>query len=884
MKKSVSGVSNRNSHDRNKDQTSPSLPASPMAPTNDTTGQKIDNSMNVSKDEGAVSELDSSSAQSSSTLKDSRGKSIKNITGTPASNKISIVGFSKSSKSNNVNYRTVKASNSLSQNDKTSPFQSNEDNSSKLTQSTNITADKKSVKSNSKILSAEDGAAISSQSPTPKTEGEALAPIPSPVVMPDVFASTPKSISPKFTSALETIKDAVVEEDDTKFEISSAIQMLEGNETAIDLMPQVPLSALPSQATVDSADTTQNTIDGDTFSMYSLETPSSIASRSPTAFPTSPSARKVQSSMRSGKYSTKRKNKREKVTKSEEKKEEMFFTLWIDGVPYDYGVICTFCTQRTAIRHCKACNDFYCGVCDLTNHATKKRKDHIRSDISSLTMNDAANIIARAFRLNYHLKMLQRKCREKFRRYFDKNSLSHYYLNTVYNTVSWKKPYCLRKQELFPFLERNYAAARIQGLYHGYKARLIVKELLLKYYRKIFDRSSSRFYYAFNGKSKLIPQSSWFKPIYCGKLSYPSDIPLIYTPDVAALIIQRKWRAVLIRESWRTIARLTYEQVWDPLKGKWNYYDTNLGILYEKPFLFMREQPWDPFNVEEWTSEQVYLFLRRLGLKQYIQKFREYGVIGRTLLLLDEEDYMNMEISNKIHTKKIEVELSKIYTNPRKARATEELIQKRERLRKAKLFDAAATLIQKYYRTHLAKKSFVRMKEIINMTKKLSEMQDLTVQSGTWYTELPNIPSRQYKGDGILLISPESSLHEPVRDKLTKRLTVKRNSSNKQEEGNNNDLKLPILPIKQFGRKRDHLTTRGWGRRGPNNEWIDLSKVQSNQQSSLFENHPTRLFTEKLQLTGYDRRRDQKFRGVAVDAYEYSSLRDGQENEPELLL
>ena len=74
-----------------------------------------------------------------------------------------------------------------------------------------------------------------------------------------------------------------------------------------------------------------------------------------------------------------------------------------------------------------------------------------------------------------------------------------------------------------------------------------------------------------------------------------------------------------------------------------------MGILYEKPFRYMRSQPWDPFNIEEWTSEQVTLFLRRLGLKQYIQKFNEYGVIGRTLLLLDEEDYTNMEIINKIH-------------------------------------------------------------------------------------------------------------------------------------------------------------------------------------------------------------------------------------------
>lgn len=133
-----------------------------------------------------------------------------------------------------------------------------------------------------------------------------------------------------------------------------------------------------------------------------------------------------------------------------------------------------------------------------------------------------------------------------------------------------------------------------------------------------------------------------------------------------------------------------------------------------------------------------------------------------------------------------------------------------------------------------------------------------------------------------------------------------------KDDGKNSDkTKFPPIMTKRFGRKRDHLSTRGYGRRGPNNEWIDLShgdvsilgntsinsslnminssirpSNDDNQEISnsslignlnhplphlepILESHPTRIFTEKLQLSGYDRRRHQAFCGLLVDSQEY---------------
>ena len=66
----------------------------------------------------------------------------------------------------------------------------------------------------------------------------------------------------------------------------------------------------------------------------------------------------------------------------------------------------------------------------------------------------------------------------------------------------------------------------------------------------------------------------------------------------------------------------------------------------------------------DWDPNRVSLFLRRIGLKQYATVVREYGVDGGSVLMLDGEDFDNMNIHSKIHRRKIEVELRRIF-NPK---------------------------------------------------------------------------------------------------------------------------------------------------------------------------------------------------------------------------
>lgn len=267
--------------------------------------------------------------------------------------------------------------------------------------------------------------------------------------------------------------------------------------------------------------------------------------------------------------------------------------------------MCTFCAKVTAIYHCPECPDFYCVNCDKAAHSHKKRRHHIRTKLSLLTLDQAARRVTFATRYHGKLLTLQKMCRAVFRRYFDRVTLCHYYSNPIYKTTSWRKPYCLRHEELFPFMSKEEAAARMQTLYRLWNSRVIVIRKLKEQYVKIFDRTSGKFYYGYKGKSKLLPPASWKRPRYCWMRSYPRDILPIYTIDVAAVIIQRQWRALLIRKFLWALARASYVEEFDPLLGHCTYCRVDTGELLNHKPKMLGNQPWDPNHIPDWTSDQV---------------------------------------------------------------------------------------------------------------------------------------------------------------------------------------------------------------------------------------------------------------------------------------
>lgn len=511
------------------------------------------------------------------------------------------------------------------------------------------------------------------------------------------------------------------------------------------------------------------------------------------------------------------------------KKEKIVLSLYINKTPYKFGCLCTFCNKLPANLHCPECPDFFCKDCDITSHSHKKRAAHVRFRMSRLNLAQAAGLLTRFVRLVQHLRRCMVLVRKKIRRYFDKHTLCHYYYNSVNGTTAWRKPYVLRSAELFPFIEAPVAASKIQNMYHLWRGRIKCNAKLALYYRKIFDRSRGRFYYAWHGPSKLLPEASWKIPKLCGKRGYLRDILPIYTRDVAAIIIQRKWRAICTWEMLWALTRAAYDQLWDPVSGSFTYlHRTTDVLLLDKPKL-LRSQPWDPNYVREWDRDQVKLFMRRIGLKQYAQSLYNYGIDGKTLIQLDAEDYTNLNIVNKVHRRKIAVEVEKRMGVIKVERVSEEHLKRREKIRKIKLFNIAATAIQSRFRVYLARKELWLKKELIRLEQFARDVQAEIAKSGIWWTIREDIPSK----DRLLFSSVNLAKFYADKAEDERRKGIKVDPTRKKTKTSFERLKnpldlfyLPAINMKDFGRLRVHETVSGWGSYNSNSgafEQLDLS-------------------------------------------------------------
>lgn len=545
-------------------------------------------------------------------------------------------------------------------------------------------------------------------------------------------------------------------------------------------------------------------------------------------------------------------------------------SLYINKTAYKFGCACTFCNKVTAILHCPDCPDFFCKDCDVTAHSHKKRADHVRFRMSRLNMAQASGFITRFIRLVRHLRRCIGLARKKIRRYFDKRTLCHYYYNTVYGTTSWRKPYVLRSEELFPFWDVPLAASKIQNVYHLWKSRIKINAKLREYYRKIFDRSRGRFYYAWHGPSKLLPEASWRAPKLCGRRGYPKDILPIYTKDVAAIVIQRKWRAICTWEMLWALTRAAYEQLWDPVLGRFTYlHRTTDVLLLEKPRL-LRSQPWDPNYIKDWDLDQVRLFMRRIGLKMYANDLYKYGIDGKTLVLLDEEDFDNLGIMNRVHRRKVEVEVEKRMGVIKRERISEEHMMRREKIRKIKLFNRAALAIQARFRCYLAKKELWLRKELLRLEEFAREVKAEIARSGIWWTMREDVPSK----DRLLFSSVNlakfyaDKAEEERRAGIVRQVKAKRSGFSLLK--NPLDvLNVPHINMKDFGRLRAHETTQGWGTfssRGGKFTPVNMSDGL-HMENFVGMSNITKLSSVRLRRKGYDARRIAAFLGLAFEIY-----------------
>lgn len=198
-------------------------------------------------------------------------------------------------------------------------------------------------------------------------------------------------------------------------------------------------------------------------------------------------------------------------------------------------------------------------------------------------------------------------------------------------------------------------------------------------------------------------------------------------------------------------------------------------------------------------------FFRRLGLKQYVEAVKKYGIDGRTLLVFEMEDFLTLGITHTIHVKKILLALEEIYPSRTRDLAGAAFLVRRDKIRKHGLYEEACTHIQRAYRGHLARRRTENLKLVTRLLIEESKMKAAVAATSVWWT-----------------------------DRLSE---VK--ESKASERG------------KTFGRFSDHLTVRGWGH-FEDGEWVP-------GKGSEHDGNPTRAITEWLNKNGYNDRRLRQF-------------------------
>lgn len=156
-------------------------------------------------------------------------------------------------------------------------------------------------------------------------------------------------------------------------------------------------------------------------------------------------------------------------------------------------------------------------------------------------------------------------------------------------------------------MDPEHAVIIIQGLRKMKLARDKVNTLLLQKFHKIFDRTKGRFYYVFAGKSRLIARQSWTAPALCSRPGYRDNIHAVYTDDVAAIIIQQKWRSFLMRKFLKALVRSSFIERWDPVQLRYKYTNTNTDEVSDAKPLLLGSEKFDPNDVSLWNVDQVYL-------------------------------------------------------------------------------------------------------------------------------------------------------------------------------------------------------------------------------------------------------------------------------------
>ena len=189
-----------------------------------------------------------------------------------------------------------------------------------------------------------------------------------------------------------------------------------------------------------------------------------------------------------------------------------------------------------------------------------------------------------------------------------------------------------------------------------------------------------------------------------------------------------------------TLVRKEFEYKLDVQDGYFKYFSKSTGLSQKEKPLLLRNQPWDPNHIPSWNVEDVVLFFRRLGFKSYVRYLYNFNIDGNTLLMLDEDDYQFINIYNKLHIKKIMIEVNRRHPinalGKQKSKLLKsEFAQRRQALERTQYYLRMVRRIQKNFRLFLRRKELKLQEELSRILENQSKSLKDTEQSAEWWLE-----------------------------------------------------------------------------------------------------------------------------------------------------
>ena len=160
---------------------------------------------------------------------------------------------------------------------------------------------------------------------------------------------------------------------------------------------------------------------------------------------------------------------------------------------------------------------------------------------------------------------------------------------------------------------REESASTLQRMYRARMARRKVSAMAKTSYEKLFDEGSGMFFY-FN---KTTLESQWSKPVVLGEnddidtvgepdltKSSPRSVHLPGSPEEAASVLQRTYRARLARRKVVELTKVTFEKVRDEESGVFFYFNKTTGeSQWSKPKILGEADAKEEVEVEYDSKE-----------------------------------------------------------------------------------------------------------------------------------------------------------------------------------------------------------------------------------------------------------------------------------------